>query len=84
MLFRSEDFKNLLGEDLCLLVIAPRTVRRMVRVDKESPGITDGKLQKLVRSSGQNVSQTTIKHQPIKQLFNHKLFKRVARKASVR
>ena len=52
----------------------PRTVRRMVRLAKESPSIAAGELQRLVKSWGQKVSKTTIR------LHHHKLFGRVARK----
>src|SRR4029434_3256058 len=67
------DVKNQPGRGrVCIL--APRTVRRMVRMAKESPRITAGKLQRLVKSWGQKVSKTTIR------LHHHKLFGRVARK----
>src|SRR4029434_9911739 len=54
------DGKNHAGRGrVCIL--APRTVRRMVRMAKESPRITAGKLQRLVKSWGQKVSKTTIR-----------------------
>ena len=56
--------------------LTPRTVRRMVRLAKESPRITAGELQKLIESWGQKVSKTTIR----RHLHHHKLFWRVARK----
>src|SRR4029434_6947468 len=56
--------------------LTPRTVRRMVRLAKESPRITAGELQRLVESWGQKVSKTTIR----RHLPHHKLFWRVARK----
>src|SRR4029434_2944205 len=56
--------------------LTPRTMRRMVRVAKESPRITAGELQRLVESWGQKVSKTTIR----RHLHHHKLFGRVARK----
>src|SRR4029434_7762786 len=48
--------------------LTPRTVRRMVRVAKESPRITAGELQRLVESWGQKVSKTTIR----RHLHHHK------------
>src|SRR4029434_6922060 len=56
--------------------LTPRTVRRMVRLVKESPRITAGELQRLVEFWGQKVSKTTIR----RHLHHHKLFLRVARK----
>ena len=56
--------------------LTPRTVRRMVRLAKESSRITAGELQKLVESWGHKVSETTIR----RHLHHHKLFGRVARK----
>ncbi len=41
-------------------ISSQRTVKRTVRVDKKSPRITAGELQKLVASWGQKVSKTTI------------------------
>src|SRR4029434_5035907 len=48
----------------------------MVRLEKESPRITAGELQRLVESWGQKVSRITIR----RHLHHHKLFWRVARK----
>src|SRR4029434_6601545 len=56
--------------------LTPRTLRRMVRLAKESSRITAGELQKLVESWSQKVSETTIRCH----LHHHKLFGRVARK----
>src|SRR4029434_7411763 len=54
------DVKNQPGRGrVCTLT--PRTVRRMVRLAKESPRITAGELQRLVESCGQKVSKTTIR-----------------------
>ena len=54
------DVKNQPGSGrVCTLT--PRTVRRMVRLEKESPRITAGELQRLVESWGQKVSKTTIR-----------------------
>src|SRR4029434_4649958 len=54
------DVKNQPGRGrVCTLT--PCTVRRMVRLAKESPRITAGELQKLVESWGQKVSKTTIR-----------------------
>src|SRR4029434_2316452 len=63
-----------LEEDVCTLT--PRTVRRIVRLAKESPRITAGELQRLVESWGQKVSKATIR----RHLHHHMLFGRVARK----
>ena len=69
------DVKNQPGRGrVCTLT--PRTVRRMVRLVKESPRITAGELHRLVESWGQKVSKTTIR----RHLHHHKLFWRVARK----
>src|SRR4029434_5921143 len=62
-----------LEEDVCTLT--PRTVRRMVRMTKESPRITAGELQRYIECWGQKVSRTTIR----RHLDHHKLFWRVAR-----
>src|SRR4029434_4500790 len=71
----TEEVKNQLGRGrVCKLT--PHTVRRMVRLAKESPRTTAGELQKLVKSWGQKVSKTTIR----RHLHHHKLFGRVARK----
>src|SRR4029434_1485197 len=56
--------------------LTPRTLRRMVRLAKESSRITAGELQRLVESWGHKVSKTTIRCH----LHHHKLFGRVARK----
>src|SRR4029434_10443074 len=56
--------------------LTPRTLRRMVRLAKESSRITAGELQKIVESWSQKVSETTIRCH----LHHHKLFGRVARK----
>src|SRR4029434_1806032 len=64
----TEDVKNQPGRGrVCTLT--PRTVRRMVRLAKESPRITAGVLQRLVESWGQKVSKTTIR----RHLHHHKL-----------
>src|SRR4029434_5202380 len=55
--------------------LIPHTVRRMVRLAKESPRITAAELQGLVESWVQKVSKTTIRCH----LHHHKLFGRVAR-----
>src|SRR4029434_8057301 len=69
------DVKNQPGRGpVCKLT--PRTMRRMVRLAKESLRITAGELQRLVESWGQKVSKTTIR----RHLHHHKLFLRVARK----
>src|SRR4029434_1451500 len=69
------DVKNQPGTGrVCTLT--PRTVRRMVRLAKESPKITAGELQRLVESCVQKVSKTTIRCH----LHHHKLFGRDARK----
>src|SRR4029434_11069069 len=56
--------------------LTPRTVRRMVRLAKDSPRITAVELQRLVESRVKEVSKTTIRCH----LHHHKLFGRVARK----
>src|SRR4029434_3952621 len=56
--------------------LTPCTVRRMVRLAKESTRITAGELQRLIESCGQKVSKTPIR----RHLHHHKLFWRVARK----
>src|SRR4029434_10762560 len=72
------DVKNQPGRGrVCSLT--PRTVRRIVRLAKESPRITAGELQRLVESWGQKVSKTTIR----RHLHHHKLFGRVARKKAL-
>ena len=53
------DVNNLPGKGL-MFIWTLRTLMRMVQVANESPRITDGEFQTLVRSWGQNISQTTV------------------------
>src|SRR4029434_7243158 len=72
------DVKNQPGRGpVCKLTPCP--VRRMVRLEKKSPRITAGEMQRLVESWGQKVSKTTIS----RHLHHHKLFWRVASKKTL-
>src|SRR4029434_8035265 len=67
------DVKNQPGRG-CVCTLTSRTVRRIVRLAKESPRITAGELQSVVESWGQKSPKLP------SDLHHHKLFLRVARK----